>query len=273
MTAITEDQLVALKSVLVRDFVPHLPPLLKPSSVAAKNDEKNTARALAGFAIAVLCGIDPTAAAQSVVDDGNDYGIDAIYYRGATETLYIIQAKLQTSSFLQDDALAFCQGLKKIINQDFSGFNENVTNRQVEIEDAVSNCSHIVPVVIHTGPGLVTHAQKALSDCLDEEREDDDRIASTFTDLSSDRIVAHLREAHAHRSVNMRLTLNPWRYHDQPRPTYFGFVALADLAKLFKQHGLALFSKNSSKSTWASDRCGQGDLRDARGESTGFCLF
>jgi hypothetical protein len=42
----------------------------------------------------------------------------------------------------------------------------------------------------------------------------------------------------------MRLTLNPWRYHDQPRPTYFGFVALADLAKLFKQHGLALFSKN-----------------------------
>jgi hypothetical protein len=75
MTAISEDQLVALKAVLEKEYVPHLPPLLSPSSVTAKNDEKNIARALAGFAIAALCDVEPLAAARYVVDDGDDYGI------------------------------------------------------------------------------------------------------------------------------------------------------------------------------------------------------
>jgi hypothetical protein len=244
MAAISDDQLAALKATLVRDFVPHLPPLLTPSSVASKNDEKNVARALAGFAVAKLCGIDPMEAAQSVVDDGNDYGIDAIYYHAATETLHIVQSKLKASSFVQDDALAFCQGLKKIISQDFSGFNANILKRQVELEDAVSDCSQIVPVVIHTGPGLVPHAEKALSDCLSEERDEDDRIALAITNYDSDRIVACLRESQAYNRVDAKMALKPWRFHDQPRQTYFGFVALADLAKLFKRDGLALFAKN-----------------------------
>jgi hypothetical protein len=255
MAAISDDQLVVLKATLVRDFVPHLPPLLTPSTVAVKNDEKNVARALAGFAVAKLCGIEPIEAAQAVVDDGNDYGIDAIYYHAATETLYIVQSKLKATSFVQDDALAFCQGLKKLISQNFSNFNDNILKRQVELEDAVSDCSHIVPVVIHTGPGLVTHAEKALSDCLSEERDEDDRIALAITNFDSDRIVACLRESHAYNRVDAKVIIKPWRYHDQPRQTYFGFIALADLVKLFKRDGLALFAKNLRNPLGAPNGC------------------
>lgn len=233
MTAISDDQMAALKVALVQGFVPHLPPLLQPSSVAAKNDEKNIARALAGFAVAKLCAIEPAEGAQSVVDDGNDFGIDAIYYHGPTETLYIVQAKLRTSPFLQDDALAFCQGLKKIIGQDFSGFNDNITRRQVELEDALSNCSHIVPVVIYAGSGLASHADMALSDCLNTEREEDDRVAFAVCKFGPDDIVAALREAQAYKQVDAKLTLRPWRSYDTPRQTYFGFIALRSGFKSF----------------------------------------
>lgn len=244
MTAISSDQMAALKATLVNDFVPHLPPLINPSSVATLNSEKNTARSLAGFAIAKLCDIDPAVAARSVVDDGDDYGIDAIHYHQTNDTLYIIQAKLKQTSFTQEDALAFCQGLKKLINQDFSGFNANILNRQVELEDAISDCSHILPVVISTGPGIVPHARKALTDLLEDERDEDDRIAARYMDFNSEAIVRYLRESQAYKQVNAKLTIKPWRYDELPRQSYFGFVAVSDLAKLFKIHGLALFAKN-----------------------------
>ncbi len=244
MNAISDDQLASLKTTLARDFVPHLPKLINPSSVVSLNEEKNIARALAGFAVAKLCAIDAKVAAQSVVDDGDDFGIDAIYYHQANETLYIIQSKLKQASFTQDEALAFCQGLRKIVNQDFSGFNKNILSRQVEIEDALSDCSVIMPVVINTGHSIVTHAHKAIIDLLEEERDEDDRISSTYLNFDSETIIRHLREVQAYKKVNAKLTIKPWRFDDLPRPTYFGFVSVVDLANLFKVHGLALFAKN-----------------------------
>ena len=54
-----------------------------------------------------------------MVDDFDDYGIDAIYYQAASETLYLFQGKLKASEELsQDEALSFCQGARKIIKQD-----------------------------------------------------------------------------------------------------------------------------------------------------------
>jgi AIPR protein len=244
VTTISDDQLVILKAKLAADFVQHFPALLKPSTVQAKNDEKNICRALSGFAVAGLCDVAADTAAKSVVDDGDDFGLDAIFYHGATQTLYIVQAKLKDSSFVQEDALAFCQGLEKLIQQDFSGFNDNIQKRLQELEGAVEDCTKIVPVVIYTGPAIVPHADKALSDCIEKLRDDDDRISDKYLVLDEQWIVMWLRAAQAHKRIDAKLVLHPWKSYDENRLTYFGFISLSALADLFITHGDALFTKN-----------------------------
>jgi AIPR protein len=244
VTTISNDQLVILKAKLAADFVQHLPALLKPSTVQAKNDEKNVCRALSGFAVAGLCDVAADTAAKSVVDDGDDFGLDAIFYHGATQTLYIVQAKLKDSSFVQEDALAFCQGLEKLIQQDFSGFNDNIQKRLQELEGALEDCTKIVPVVIYTGPAIVPHADKALSDCIEKLRDDDDRISDKYLVLDEQWIVMWLRAAQAHKRIDAKLVLHPWKSYDENRLTYFGFISLSALADLFITHGDALFTKN-----------------------------
>jgi AIPR protein len=244
MASISADQLAILRAKLAADFVPYLPALIQFSAAQALNDDKNISRSLAAFAVAKLCGTNSKNAAEAVVDDGNDFGLDAIYYHGPSQTLFIIQAKLNNSTFDQAEALTFCQGLAKLIAQDFTGFNANVIKRQMELENAVSECEKIVPVIIHTGPGVASHATKAFTDFLQSEHDEDERVATDVVVLDSAWIVLALRESQSYGRINTKLVITPWRSYDQPRQTYFGFVPLVDLAKLYSEHGLALFSKN-----------------------------
>src|SRR2546430_2247920 len=152
MAALAQDQLVILESALDKDFVPQLPPLLDKTRPADEQTRKNRSRAFSAYTLHNLCRIPKLDASRAVVDDFDDYGIDAVYYHAPSETLYIVQSKLKAGEqFSQDEALAFCQGVRKLIRQDFDGFNQNVLSRQTEIEGALDDCSHIRLVVAHTG--------------------------------------------------------------------------------------------------------------------------
>lgn len=50
--AIAPEKMVLLKTVLRSDFVPHLPPQLKPSSVVEEVEKKDVSRAFAAYAVA-----------------------------------------------------------------------------------------------------------------------------------------------------------------------------------------------------------------------------
>src|SRR4051812_13053514 len=122
-----------LETVLRSDYVQHLPPLLKPKN-PTEDGLKNLSRALAAFALSALCDVVPKEAADAVVDDYDDFGLDAIYYHGPSETLYLVQAKLKAgATFSQEEANAFVQGIRKLIAQEFSGFNNHIIKRQIAI--------------------------------------------------------------------------------------------------------------------------------------------
>lgn len=141
MAPLQQDQLSILERVLEAGFVPSLPPLINQTKPADEKHRKNLSRAFSAFALHKICEIDIVNAANAVVDDFDDYGIDAIYYYAPTETIYMVQSKLKAAEqFSQDEALAFCQGVRKLIKQDFTGFNEHVLKRQTEIEDALDDC-------------------------------------------------------------------------------------------------------------------------------------
>jgi len=245
MAPLSADYMALLETALARDFVPHLPPLQDQTKPADQQTKKNLSRAFSAFALHKLCEIPPTDAAAAVVDDFDDFGIDAIYYQGSSETLFLVQGKLKASeTFSQDEANAFCQGARRLIKQDFTSFNGHVTNRQAEIEGELEACSHIQLVIAHTGAGISNHAETAINDLLNDEDHGEERLKKTTVDYGSDRVAADLQAGQAYPRVDANLTLHDWASSMAPRKSYFGLVKVGDLVSLHERHGKALYAKN-----------------------------
>ena len=240
-----EDQILAmLETALESRYLPHLPPLLDTRKSPAEQRTKNLSRAFSAFALSSLCDIPAQKAAQAVVDDYDDKGLDVIYYHGATETLYLIQGKYKKSeTFGQDEALAFCQGVRKIIKEDFDGFNQNVLNRRIEIEDAVANCSQIKLVITHIGSGVSQHAKDALQELLDDEA-DEERLCRPWTDFDTAKVVAALHASQAAKKIDEVLGLLKCQKVDNPKLTYFGLIEVGSLIALHEAHGAVLYERN-----------------------------
>ena len=202
MPALEPHYVTILEKVLAEIFVPHLPPLLDKTKPAEEQTRKNLSRAFSAFALQHVCDVTEIVAAQAVVDDYGDSGIDAIYYHAPTETLYLVQGKLKHSAELkQDDALAFTQGLRRLIRQEFAGFNMNIQSRSVDIEYALDNCCRIELIVAHIGSGISKHAQTALGDFLKSEDHIEERFASKIIDYDAARTIHDLQARHACASV------------------------------------------------------------------------
>ena len=240
-----EDQnLALLEKVLESQYLPHLPALLDLRKSPAEQHTKNLSRAFSAFALRSLCDISAQKAAEAVVDDYDDKGLDAIYYHGATETLYLIQGKLKNSAtFGQDEALAFCQGVRKIIKEDFEGFNANVQNRHIEIEDAVANCNQIKLVIVHVGSGVSQHANDAMAELLADEA-DEERIERPWTDFDSVKVMAALHASQAPKKIDEMLGLLKCQKVDAPKLTYFGLIEIGSLVALHESYGATLYERN-----------------------------
>ena len=245
MAALSADYMALLEKALGKDFVPHLPPMLDLTKPADEQKKKNLSRAFSAFALHKLCEISPVEAAAAVVDDFDDFGIDAVYYQGSSETLFLVQGKLKASeTFSQDEANAFCQGARRLIKQDFSGFNAHVLKRQAEIEGALEACSHIQLVVAHTGSGISNHAEAAINDLLSDDDHGEERLNKAVIDYGSTRVAADLQAGQAYPRVDANLMLHDWASSTAPRKTYFGLMKVGELVALHERHGKALYAKN-----------------------------
>lgn len=245
MTSLDQHNLVLLERALDSDYVPYLPALSQNSKSVDEKNRKNRSRAFSAFALHNICGVPKRDATASVVDDFDDYGIDAIYYHALTETIYFIQSKLKAAAqFSQDEALAFCQGVRKLIKLDFTGFNLHVQARAAEIEGALDTCSHIKLVVAHIGAGISNHAKQALDDLLADEDHGEERLVSEIYDYDSTYVLSDLRAAQAYEQINTDLLVQKCSMVSEPRLTYFGLIPLQDLVKLHDKHGKALYERN-----------------------------
>lgn len=244
MAPLSADYMALLETALGKDFVSHLPPLQDLTKPADQQAKKNLSRAFSAFALHKLCEISPADAAAAVVDDFDDFGIDAVYYQGSSETLFLVQGKLKASeTFSQNEANAFCQGARRLIKQDFTGFNAHVTKRKQEIEGALEACSHIQLVVAHTGAGISNHAETAINDLLSDDHGEE-RLNKTVIDYGSARVAVDLQAGQAYPRVDAILTLHDWSSSMAPRKSYFGLVKVSDLVGLHEKHGKALYAKN-----------------------------
>ncbi len=245
MSPLTPAYLAILKKHLADRYVVHLPPLAKNSKNSDEVEKKNLSRAFSAFTLHHLTGVSEKEAAESVVDDFEDVGLDAVYYFAPTETLFLVQSKLKASEeFSQDEALAFCQGIRKLIKEDFNGFNEHVTRRQTEIEGALELCREIQLVVAHTGSGISKHARTALDELRQDETHDELRFTPPILDFDANKVVNGLQGSHAYKRVDTKLVVRNCKHIAEPRSTYFGLANIIDLVALHKTHDKALYDKN-----------------------------
>ena len=139
-------------------------------------------RCLAAFAVQSLTECTAIDAANSVIDGGNDNGLDAVYYAESQNCLVLAQSKWIKDGKSEPDSAEvgkFCRGVKDLVNGEYDRFNERLQKRRDSIENALStfNCQ-IILVLVHTGKAeLASHATRQVEDLL-AELNDASEIAS-----------------------------------------------------------------------------------------------
>lgn len=230
MPALRADLLTILKKELSDHYLPHLPALLDQSRPIAEQNEKNIARAFSAFTLRALCNASVVESARAVIDDFNDNGIDAIYFEPASKVLYLVQSKLKASEeFKQTEAQAFVDGLRQLLNSQFSSFNQNVLNRQSEIQSALHDAEKIVLVVCFTGQQVSTHAKECLERFIESESQNEDRLETDIRYFDSVKVKDFLDQQHSYPTVSEKMNFYNVIKVQTPRKTLYGQVKLKDL--------------------------------------------
>lgn len=234
-----------LKTILVKEFIPNLPPPLRPNDTYENDPIKHLSRALSAFALHKICDISAKDAAQAVVDDFDDYGIDAIFYHPRTQTLYFVQSKLKgTGGITQGESLKFCNGIRKIISQNFVGFNQNISNRETDIKGALRDCEKIEIVIVHMGSEIDRHASEDFNNFISDRTHGELRLADKVINFNKDKVFKALQDAQAQKQVSAILFVEECSYINNPRTTYFGLIKLTDLIDLHNRNSEELYQRN-----------------------------
>jgi hypothetical protein len=243
--AIQPPMFTALKAILKERYVPHLPPLLGYAD-AANGPEKQVARALSAFALQVLFSVDAKAAAQLVVDDYEDNGVDAVYYNEDDKTLYFVQAKLKANEqFKLGEAQSFLSGVKLLIDKQYNQFNQNVNHLAEYIDKALNECDQIKLLIAYTGDGISIQASNEIRRVIQAEiDEGEEQLQLEYVDFGPQSIEAQLREEQAIKLVNDKVRIHKYRTHKDSRYMVFGLVNLVDLVNLHNKYGRGFYEKN-----------------------------
>ncbi|MEH2236644.1 hypothetical protein [Nostoc sp.] len=89
-------------------------------------------RSLAAFTLMVLADISPQEASKSVVDGGQDNGIDSLYFDRREKIMYVLQSKWKQDSkgsVKTDEVMKFTRGFKDLVNARYDRFNSKFNNK------------------------------------------------------------------------------------------------------------------------------------------------
>lgn len=246
MPALATNFLNILKDKLEKEFIPHLPELLNKERPKADQDKKQLSRAFSGFVLHKMLNVGIADAAQSVVDDFDDNGLDAIHYEATSKTLYLVQTKLrEREQFDEGDAIRFRKGADLLLSQRYDRFNANVRSRKDELDDVFDEAERIQLVVAYVGTGFSAHAKAELKELTeDQEHHEVGRLQPDIVEYGPDKVQADLLAEQSVGVVNDSLVLSKWQHIGGHRDTHIGVALVSDLVALHKKHNKALYERN-----------------------------
>ncbi|RPH15613.1 MAG: abortive phage resistance protein [Alteromonadaceae bacterium TMED7] len=245
MAALQPQFIIPLKELLQQRYVPHLPPLL---GQGGREDlpEKQIARAFSAYVLQTRFGIDAKLAAQLVLDDYNDQGIDALYFDEKTRTLFIVQSKFKSrEQFLLPEAQTMMTGVELLLDKNFDVFNQNFNNKHEYIESALDECDSIQVLIAYTGSGIAGTAtnemQRKLAALVERGEA---QLQMQVDEFSAQDVEEALREEQAISAVNEKVAVYKCSTTTEPRNAVFGVAKVNELVSLHQKHGKALYEKN-----------------------------
>ena len=213
---------------------------------ASKREMMLLSRCLAAFALSAVAQCDDLTAAESVVDEFQDHGIDAFYYDRREHIAYIVQSKWISNGAGSVDAasvLKFVSGIEDFIKGDVAPFGPKLRSKDADIQEAVTDSqASFVVILAYTGrPPLSPEAKKPLDKLLKALNQD----SETFSLRA-----LHLKDLHSivetgvlGAPVNLTVMLKDFGVMREPYRSFYGQVNVADILG-WKEHGDRLYHKN-----------------------------
>lgn len=215
--------------------------------------EKTITRCLAAFAIYNSLEISPELAAQSVIDGGDDNGIDAIYYSPSSKKMIIVQSKWSKDGTGEPDSAGvakFCTGIRDLFNLKFDRFNEKIKKKQNELELALGEYDikyELIFIDTCTASNLAVHSTRHIEDLLDEMNNTGDVNAEnlvTFYRLNQSKLHSSLAQSAGNAAIDLELGLTNWGLVTEPYKAYYGMASASEIVQWWKNYNVRLFEKN-----------------------------
>jgi hypothetical protein len=218
-----------------------------------ERNEKILTRCLAAYAVYSTIECTPKEAAQSVVDGGDDNGIDAIYYSPQNRRMLIVQSKFNNTGNGEPDSasvLKFCNGIKNLFNIDFNRFNKKIKAKSAIIEKALKEYDtkyELILIDTYAATELAIHSTRHIQDLLEEMNNTGDVNSEQvvkFTRLNQAKVHSSLALSSGNNPIDIELGLTQWGTVTEPYKAYYGMVSGKEIADWWKNYSNRLFEKN-----------------------------
>lgn len=215
-----------------------------------EKENKFYTRSLAALVIVMQCGIEYDVAVQSVTDGYHDMGIDAVYNDTTQKKLILVQSKWRkdgNGSISQEEASTFAEGVKRLLNFDFSGCNAKLAAKQQEITAAIRDMDYQIEMIFcHTGTqDMNDYALRPFNALLGQVNENDSTDLLVFVETKLQDIYEYLANGQNSNSIVLDdVLLTNWGSVESPLKAYYGTIPVTAIGAWYNQYGNRLFAKN-----------------------------
>lgn len=219
----------------------------------SQREDKILTRCLAAYAIYNTIECTKQEAAQSVVDGGDDNGIDAIFYSSINRRTIIVQSKWSKDGSGEPDSAGvakFCTGVRDLFNLNFDRFNSKIKKKQNEIEIALGEYDtkyDLVFIDTCIASNFAIHSTRHIEDLLKEMNDIGDDNAEnlvSFNRLNQGKVHSSLAQSAANAPIDIELGLVNWGLVSEPYKAYYGMVSGSEIVQWWKSYNTRLFEKN-----------------------------
>lgn len=214
-------------------------------------DKAFLSRCLAAYALVIISEIDEEMAASCVTDGFKDNGVDAVFNDRNGKQLILVQAKWSDSgngTISQGDTLKFVSGVEKILNLDYSDFNQKILVKKSEIDNAVESMDYqIKMIIIYTSNNLCPKESNNEIEKLKDRINDDLNELLISETITLSKIYDCLANASLNQDIVLEdVLINNWGVIEESgnQRGYYGLVDASSVAEWWRQNGNRLLARN-----------------------------
>lgn len=202
-------------------------------------------RSIAAMAIISSTGSSIEDASESIVDGPHDGGIDSIFYHGHLNTVFFVQSKWSTTATKTIDvgtAHKLVAGVQKLLENDFSTFNEKVKRKTDIINRVIQDASTkiVLCATYNSNNSIDPEVMDVFNKYINDINDASDIMRFQSINLHDLYDVAAKKRG----PVNEDVMIRNFSKISSPKPVYYGQVCATELALWYEKSQELLFSQN-----------------------------